>query len=57
MIKGEKWVMGGKELRHLFFLDKKPCVENFVNAPYKHNSSVKWTPLIITTPMVATLGK
>jgi hypothetical protein len=23
MIKGEKWVMGGKELRHLFFLGKK----------------------------------
>jgi hypothetical protein len=23
MIKGEKWVMGGKELRHLFFLEKK----------------------------------
>jgi hypothetical protein len=23
MIKGEKWVMGGKELWHLFFLKKK----------------------------------
>jgi hypothetical protein len=23
MIKGEKWFMGGKELRHLFFLEKK----------------------------------
>jgi hypothetical protein len=25
MIKGEKWVMGGKELRHLFFLEKSPA--------------------------------
>jgi hypothetical protein len=24
MINGEKWVMGGKELWHLFFLEKKP---------------------------------
>jgi hypothetical protein len=23
MIKGEKWVMGGKELQHLFFFRKK----------------------------------
>jgi hypothetical protein len=29
MIKGEKWVMGGKELRHLFFSKKKkPCMQH-----------------------------
>jgi hypothetical protein len=25
LIKGEKWVMGGKELQHLFFLEKCPA--------------------------------
>jgi hypothetical protein len=26
MIKGEKWVMGGKELWHLFFFRKKALI-------------------------------
>jgi hypothetical protein len=26
MIKGGKWIMGGKELWHLFFLEKKKCL-------------------------------
>jgi hypothetical protein len=28
MIKGEKWVMGGKKLWHLFFVEKKPWVSH-----------------------------
>jgi hypothetical protein len=30
MVKGEKWVMGGKELWHLFFLEKKSAGKKYL---------------------------
>jgi hypothetical protein len=34
MIKGENWIMGGKELWHLFFLEKSPdYITYFRTAP------------------------
>jgi hypothetical protein len=32
MIKGEKWVMGGKELQYLFFQGKKAVLLNHILA-------------------------